>query len=180
MILPLRQQATALSLSIESMTKSQQELIRKVRDFVDRCKSLQLATVAQDGRPHASYAPFYRSDDGDFHVFVSTLSSHTDNLSSGVASILLIEDESRTFQIYARTRLGFSCECVRMQPDDANYQAVLDRMEQRHGAVIQTLRTLADFRLFRLRPGQGRFVLGFGQAYEVTPALDRLDHIGPS
>ena len=140
---------------------------------------MQLATVGQHGKPLASYAPFYRTDNGDYFIFVSTLSSHTSNLATGTASILIIDDEARTSQIYARNRLGFHCNCQQVRPDNTLYGEILKGLEERHGAVIQTLRTLADFRLYRLRPESGSFVVGFGQAYEVSPDLEDFSHIVP-
>lgn len=155
------------------------KLRREASELVNRCQSLQLATVNQDGAPLASYAPFYRSDDGDYYVFVSILSAHTANLVSGTASILLIEDEERSPQIYARKRLGFACNCARISSDANDYPVILERLEERHGTVIQTLRTLADFRLYRLRPTSGSFVIGFGQAYAVSPNLQEFEHVQP-
>ncbi len=161
------------------MTEELTELRECASELLKRCKSLQMATVDQHGKPLASYAPFYRTDNGDYFIFVSTLSSHTRNLAAGTASILIVDDEARTSQIYARNRLGFHCNCRQVRPDDSLYGKILEELEKRHGAVIQTLRTLADFRLYRLRPESGSFVIGFGQAYEVSADLGDFSHIMP-
>ncbi len=161
------------------MTEELTELRKRASELVKRCKSLQLATVNHNGTPLASYAPFYRIDDGDYFIFVSTLSSHTGNLTTGTASILIIDDESRTSQIYARNRLGFNCNCQQVKPNESQYEQILEGLEKRHGTIIQTLRTLADFQLYRLCPEPGSFVIGFGQAYEVSPDLKNFSHIVP-
>lgn len=161
------------------MSEELNELREKAALFVDQCKSLQLATVNQQGQPLASYAPFFRSESGDFYIFVSTLSPHTCNLSKGIAGILLIEDESRTSQIYARTRLGFSCSCEQVMPERSEYAVILQALEERHGSVVQTLRTLADFRMYCLHPESGAFVIGFGQAFAVSPDLRDFQLIRP-
>ncbi|MYB35544.1 MAG: HugZ family protein [Gammaproteobacteria bacterium] len=148
-------------------------------ELLKRCKSLQLATVDRQGKPLSSYAPFYRTENGDYFIFVSTLSPHTSNLAIGTASILIIDDEARTSQIYARNRLGFHCGCLQVRSDDSLYGEILEGLEKRHGTIIQTLRTLADFRMYRLRPESGSFVIGFGQAYEVSPDLRNFSHIVP-
>jgi putative heme iron utilization protein len=49
-----------------------------------------------------------------------------------------------------------------------NYDALLDRFEIRFKQIINVLRTLPDFILFRLEIQSGRFVQGFGKAYEIT------------
>ncbi len=161
------------------MNEELTELRTCASELLKRCRSLQLATVDQHGKPLASYAPFYRTDNGDYFIFVSTLSSHTSNLAIGTASILIIDDEARKSQIYARNRLGFHCNCQQVRTDNILYGKILKGLEERHGAIIQTLRTLADFRLYRLRPESGSFVVGFGQAYEVSPDLENFSHIVP-
>jgi putative heme iron utilization protein len=43
--------------------------------------------------------------------------------------------------------------------------------------LIDTLTTLADFRLFLLAPNSGRYIVGFGQAYELkAQSLNAVDH----
>ena len=152
-------------------------IIRQAIELVEKCNSLQLATIDENGIPHASYAPFYRNLSGDYYIFVSTLSSHTSNFDNGLASILLIEDESSTDQIYARTRLGFSCACTSVDPSWAEFQKALDGLKTRHGNIILTLRQLSDFKLYRLSPHEGTFVLGFGKAYKISAAMDSIRHV---
>ena len=43
---------------------------------------------------------------------------------------------------------------------------------ERHGEIVDTLRRLADFQLFRLTPDGGVFVMGFGQAYAIDAQLE--------
>ncbi|MCY4051625.1 MAG: pyridoxamine 5'-phosphate oxidase family protein [Gammaproteobacteria bacterium] len=161
------------------MTEELSRLKKRASELLSSCKSLQLATVDQYGKPLASYAPFYRTNNGDFFIFVSTLSSHTTNLAIGTASILIIDDESKSPQIYARNRLAFHCNCVLVNPKENLYGKILDGLEQRHGDIIQTLRTLSDFHLYQLQPESGSFVIGFGQAYEISPDLNNFSHIAP-
>ncbi len=41
-------------------------------------------------------------------------------------------------------------------------------MKQRFGDIIDGLSSLEDFKMFRLKPIQGLFVKGFGQAFQVS------------
>ena len=41
-------------------------------------------------------------------------------------------------------------------------------MQTRLGEMIENLSQLGDFRLYRLNPVIGRYVKGFGQAFDVT------------
>lgn len=152
------------------------EIERAYRQFPDRVKSLMLSTVNPDGFPHASYAPFVMGRDREFYIFVSGLSTHTENLKTTPrAGILLIQDEGETNQIFARQRLMYDCETTWVERHDPNWTGIADWFEQRFGNIITMLRQLPDFQIFRLKPVQGRFVLGFGAAYEVDRSnLERL------
>jgi len=66
-------------------------------NFPYRVQSLMLSTVTPAGQPQASYTPFVTDRDRAFYIFVSGLSSHTQNLQTTCkAGILLIEDEADT------------------------------------------------------------------------------------
>jgi len=54
-------------------------------------------------------------------------------------------------------------------------------MAERHGRIVATLRTLADFRLLALTPEHGSYVRGFGQDYRLQgPGLSRITPAGPT
>ncbi|WP_156782742.1 HugZ family pyridoxamine 5'-phosphate oxidase [Acidihalobacter yilgarnensis] len=143
------------------------------------CQSLILATLDEAGTPHASPAPYIRDARGDYHVFVSGLSAHTRHLASGrPASVLLIEDEAATAQIFARTRLSQTCRVDEIQPDTAEWTSLLELFELRFGQIIRLLRSLPDFRLFRLQPHNGgRLITGFGRAFDLKDGA--LHPVGP-
>ncbi len=53
----------------------------------------------------------------------------------------------------------------------------LRRFTERFGAIARQLLSMPDFRPVRLVPESGRFVIGFGAAFEVQGAdLSRLVH----
>ncbi len=144
--------------------------------------ALHLATVDAEGRPHASYAPFVAGDGGrDMYVFVSELSQHTGNLrATACASALLIEDEAQAAEAFARRRLVFECSAELVGREAPLWRGIVDRFEARFGEIVDTLRQLKDFVLFRLHPESGLYVKGFGQAYRIEgDDLDRIHHIAP-
>ena len=147
--------------------------------FLGGFKTLQMATASAAGEPEASYAPFVRTGDNDFHVCVSDLATHTGHLAAtGRASVLLVEDESAASQLFARRRLVFECGARRVERDTARWRTVMDLFERKFGEVMGLIRPLADFRLFALAPRHGVFVKGFGQAFRITgPALDALRRV---
>ena len=140
------------------------------QDLPRRVKSAMLSTVNADGTPHASYAPFVMDDSYQLYLLTSGLSAHTHNLSrTGQASILLMEDEGQTPQIFARQRLTYDCRVTPIDRQSHVWEAQLTQLEARFGDIVTMLRQLEDFQLFQLSPHRGRFVMGFGAAYAVDP-----------
>lgn len=139
--------------------------------LISRMHTLQLATTDDDGSPHSSYAPYIHDSSNVFSIFVSQLAAHTRHLfQRRVASIMIIADEQDTTQVFARTRVYYRCDATPLLVDEQpeEYERLLDAYQQRHGKMVGLLRQLPDFRLFRLTPTEGQFVMGFGQAYKLT------------
>ncbi|MGD1943450.1 MAG: HugZ family protein [Leptolyngbyaceae cyanobacterium] len=145
-------------------------------DFPNRLQSLMLSTISPEGQPQASYTPFVMAGDRTFYIFVSGLSNHTQNLQANAkAGILLIEDEAQAPQIFARQRLMYDCGVVLIDRHDPQWTGLADKFKTRFGNLIDMLRQLPDFQIFKLTPQAGRFVVGFGAAYEIDPAnLEQL------
>ncbi|HDP90169.1 MAG TPA: HugZ family protein [Thioalkalivibrio sp.] len=158
-----------------------QETREVLAGFIDDFESLVIASVDEAGQPAASYAPFVRDDAGHFYIFVSLLAEHTRNLlGQPRASILFIEPEMQTRQIFARRRASFRCRVEPIARDSDEAEVPLARLRERFGEIMDLLGGLGDFRLLRLVPEEGRFVIGFGQAYRLTgPHLAELEPIGP-
>ena len=56
----------------------------------------------------------------------------------------------------------------------------MEEAMRRFGQVMQLLESLPDFHLFELQLQGGRYVRGFGQAYDLAgERLDRLVHVDP-
>ena len=148
----------------------------------NNAQTISLSTLSEQGKPNASYAPFLMDDDGNLYIFVSGLASHTqDLLTTPSVSVLLMQDEQDTRQIFARQRASYQCDVEVVSNNEADYTIMLDKFEARFGNVVALLRGLPDFILFRLRPYKGQFVMGFGKAYRLTgKGLLDLEHINPS
>jgi putative heme iron utilization protein len=148
----------------------------ETRALINEQRTLHLATRAPSGDPDASYAPFVRDELGNFYIFVSKLSRHTRNLLAHAhLSILLIEPEADAQQVFARKRLSYRCLAEVVPREDAEWEARIAAFEARFGTIIDMLRSLDDFVLFRLVPQQGSFVKGFGQAYSID--AHSIEHI---
>lgn len=150
-------------------------------DFKASVQTLSLSTLDQNAKARASYAPFVDGKDGSLYVFVSRLAPHTqDLLLNAEVSILLLEDEKECRQIFARQRISYQCQAEIVKSDRQSYTTILDLMELRFGKVLELLRSLPDFVLFRFTPYEGQYVKGFGKAYRlVGDSLQELEHIIP-
>lgn len=152
-----------------------------LQDLLNKSQTIQMATLSAHGLPAISYAPFVRDTAGGFYIFVSGLASHTqDLLRNPHVAVMLIADEQASRQIFARTRATWQCIAELVGRDEVIFAQMLDALESRFGSVVKLLRGLGDFTLFRLQPQSGRFVMGFGQAFELTgEGLQTLQSIGP-
>jgi heme iron utilization protein len=138
------------------------------QDLPHRVSSLMLSTVNPDGTPHASYAPYILDSTYQIYILTSGLSAHTPNLlRTGQASVLIIEDEGQSQQVFARQRLTYDCQVSLIERGTERWETHLQAMADQFGEIIQMLRQLEDFQLFCLSPQGGRFVMGFGAAYAV-------------
>ncbi|MFN5893671.1 MAG: HugZ family protein [Dolichospermum sp.] len=137
--------------------------------FPTEFTSIIMSTVNKEGIPDASYAPFVSDEDKNIYIYVSGLATHTQNIHNHpFVSILFIEDEVKTKQIFARRRLSFNCTAKLVERESEKWQQIVDKFELRFGELISTLRSLPDFRIFQLTPKNGRFVIGFGAAYNIS------------
>lgn len=157
------------------MNEQESEHLTGCLALLQSCRSLQLATVDENGLPHMSYAPFIRQSE-HFFIFVSQLAGHTQHLKDRPnASIMIIKDEADCRNIFARERC-IAAVCVEtLAPDTAG--RILDRMEVELGNTLALLRTLPDFVLFRLTAVDARYIAGFGKAFELDLKRNELMHV---
>jgi len=139
----------------------------EIQAFRDQCQTLQLATL-NNGIPHVSYAPFAHTEQG-YYILVSDIAQHGQNLKTAKSvSIMMIEDEASAKTIYARRRLSFDTTATLIDKTSATGQQALAALTARFGEIIANLSQLGDFNLYQLTPEQGRYVKGFGKAFNVS------------
>ena len=161
------------------MTTTQDQIEEQIVRLLTEVKSVTLATVHHDGSPLASYTPFSENDEKNgLWILVSDLAGHAQNLArSKECSVLVIRDEQDSAQVYVRERLQYEMDAAECPRDDTRWNEGVAALRDRHGGLVDTLTTLGDFRLFQLRPQTGRYVVGFGQAYELkSGSLSVVDH----
>lgn len=160
----------------EENQKRTKPVAPKVKELIERSKSIILATVDAEGNPNSSYAPFVQVDN-TFYILVSYMAKHTRNLAEGrKTSVMFIEDESATKQIYARERLTLEASTSQIERDSDTWNTVIAQLKETHGKVVDVISEMKDFILIGLHPVKGSYVNGFGSAYFVNENLEILEH----
>jgi putative heme iron utilization protein len=160
----------------EDAQKTAKPLTPKVKELIGRTKSVILATVDAEGTPNSSYAPFVQVEN-TFYILVSFMAKHTKNLADGrKTSVMFIEDESASKQIYARERLTIEASTSQVERDSETWNAVVSQLKETHGKVVDVISEMKDFILIGLHPVKGSYVNGFGSAYFVDANLEIMEH----
>ncbi|MGG5208304.1 HugZ family protein [Chryseobacterium sp. MIQD13] len=160
----------------EEANRKAKPVAPKVKELIERTKSVILATTDAEGNPNSSYAPFVQVDH-TLYILVSFMAKHTKNLADGrKASVMFIEDESATKQIYARERLTIEAAPSQIERDTETWNTVVTRLKETHGKVVDVISEMGDFILIALQPVKGSYVNGFGSAYFVDQNLEILEH----
>lgn len=162
------------------------QLIEEIKLFRQQQQSLILASCSSNYEPLASFAPFVEDDNGSFCILLSDIASHSVNLrqhqeTNKELSVLLIEDEKTARNVFARKRLSYSCRVSICPREDAQWQNIIDKLQEKLGKTIELLASLSDFNLYCLSPKKGNYVRGFGQAYELKegrfPVINEIQQL---
>ncbi|CAA0081912.1 putative protein [BD1-7 clade bacterium] len=161
-------------------TAMQARLDTEILDFVASRKTLQLASIDENGLPFSSYAPFAIGDDC-IYVLLSEIAVHGINLMVNPrASALVIEDEDTADILFARKRVNYQMRVENIEYQADGWDLGIETLVHRHGEISANLSQKEDFKLFRLIPERGRYVKGFGKAYSFSGDSltgDVLDHM---
>ncbi|MFT5661038.1 MAG: putative heme iron utilization protein [Sulfurimonas sp.] len=144
-------------------TKTNEEIIEEFKTFENDKMSVVLSTVSTKNEPLTNYSPFVTKDGNYFICISSQLPHYINMIETQKAHALIIEDESKASNIYARKRLYFSVTCV-LEEDTENIFKLFDA---RYGESLSFLREMKDFKVIKLIPSEKSLVLGFGAAYKM-------------
>ncbi len=159
----------------DNLTSAQQEF----QNLRETLKTVQLATLNSEGQPEASYAPFIWFEQ-NYYLYLSELARHTSNLLSNRSiSLLFIESEENSRNLFARRRIILQGEAQVISRDAELFEQIMAQFRQQFGKFIDLIQPLQDFHLFQIKTHSGRFIQGFAQAYELSGAgLNDIRHIG--
>ena len=158
------------------MNDISKEAIQQKENILSNMQSIILATVDGLGLPNSSYAPSAIDSEGFFYIYISELSKHTNNLlENSEVSVMVIEDESQSDNLFARRRFTVKATSNEVERDSDEWIQKIDMMQDKFGESISYLRNLTDFRMFKLNPQSGLLVYGFARAFNFKGT--KLDEI---
>jgi putative heme iron utilization protein len=130
---------------------------------------LALGTIDDRGAPSVSYVPFAPAQ-GAFGIVVSRLAPHTPALLARRPASVMLVDDGREVDPYARARFSIAVTPSPRTAQSAHAEEIWSALAARQGETVAVLHTLTDFEAIALEPLGGRLVLGFASAHDVDPA----------
>ncbi|RDU65127.1 HugZ family heme oxygenase [Helicobacter sp. MIT 14-3879] len=141
----------------------------ELETFIKGFASISMATISSDNKVMCSYAPLIQTEWGNY-IYISEVSEHYENIKNNPKNIeiMFIEDESKASSIILRKRARFRSEASFISRGE-EFDKIFDEFELQHkeSSGIKTIRKMQDFHLIKLDFKNGRFVKGFGQAYDI-------------
>ena len=91
---------------------------------------------------------------------------------------MIIEDESKSKNLFARKRLTMNCSSNEIIRDSEQWIDKISILENKFGEAITYLKKLTDFHLFQIEPSNGLLVYDFARAFNFEGIkLDKVVHL---
>jgi len=145
------------------------QVLEAIRDLVATHRVLGLAVLV-DGDPEASLLPYaVRADYGAVYVQASGLARHSKGLQPGArVGVLIHENEAADADPLQTKRMTVQATVAVLDRESEAFAAAREVFVGRLPGAAMTL-NLGDFTLYELTLGRGRYIAGFGQAYNIGP-----------
>lgn len=147
--------------------QSEQTLARLIRST----RIAALGTIHEGEANLAMVAYAFAEDFSAFYIHVSRLGKHTTDMENDPRVSLLItetDDHRLDPQTLARVSIRGTAEMFpRSDPSYAQVKTIyLERFPE-----AEQLFSLGDFNIWKISPKSGRFVAGFGRAFNLVPEV---------
>lgn len=150
------------------MNGTMEQAQKMYENFTQPFQSIILATAELNAEPNASYAPFVMDQNQNIFIYISYISQHAKNIANNEnVSVMFIEDEKESKQIFARKRLTYQCKGKVIPFNTEKWQIAFTAFSNKFGKIIDSFKSMEDFNIYQLTPNKGRFVIGFGAAYDI-------------
>ena len=140
-----------------------------IKDSNLKQDDLKDISVTVHNEAHISYTPFiYDKDNSEFYIYISRLAEHGKYLPTNQSvSVMLIEDEQTSRNIFARKRLTYLCSVSPISRNSVQWNEFIEKFKQQIGKIMELLSQFNDFDMYCLKPQKGNYVHGFGKAYQI-------------
>lgn len=144
-------------------------------EFMETPKGLVLSMLDGEGKPFTSCAPFVKKD-GKLYIYISQVAEHYYHMeNSEWIDAMMIADESTTKNPFATERMRMRCKPKNI--GNAGHDEIFELFNaQFDSKLLDVLRGL-DFSLFELTPSMGRYVVGFGMAFDADISGEVFTHV---
>jgi putative heme iron utilization protein len=145
------------------------DVLQAIRNLLQVSRVLSLAVLV-DGDPEAALLPFAcRADYAALYVQASGLARHARGLQPGArVGVLVHASDAAGSDPMQLPRLTVQATVAVLDKASAPFASAGDVFTARFPAAAVTLE-LADFNLYELTLGRGRYVEGFARAFNVGP-----------
>lgn len=146
---------------------SEQALARLIRST----RVAALGTL-HDGEPNLAMVAYsFAEDFSAFYIHVSKLGKHTGDMEADPhVSLLIAETDDRRPDPQTLVRLAIRGIAERL-PRTAPGYAQVKKVYLARFPEAEQLFSLGDFNIWKITPKSGRFVAGFGRAFNLEPAI---------
>jgi putative heme iron utilization protein len=123
-----------------------------------------------DGEPNLAMVAYsFAEDFSAFYIHVSRLGKHTADMENDPrVSLLITETDDRRADPQTLARVSLHGPAEVLPRTDAGYAQVKQNYLERFPEAEQ-LFSLGDFNLWKITPKGGRYVAGFGRAFNLVP-----------
>ncbi len=147
--------------------QSEQTLARLIREI----RIAALGTI-HEGEPNLAMVAYsFAEDFSAFTIHVSRLGKHTVDMENDPrVSLLIIETDDRRADPQTLARVSIRGTAEILPRNDPTYAQVKQNYLERFPEAEQ-LFSLGDFNLWKITPKSGRYVAGFGRAFNLVPEV---------
>lgn len=146
-------------------TSAEETLARLIRNT-------RIATLGtlHEGEPNLAMVAYaFAEDFSALYIHVSKLGKHTRDMESDArVSFLIAQTDDSRADPQTLARVSLQCTASVLARDASNY-AYIKNLYLKRFLEAEQFFSLGDFNLWELTPRNGRFVAGFGQAFNLVP-----------
>ena len=163
---------TIIKLCQSAKSPDMSSISNEVESFKKEFGSIFIASLDKNGYAICSYAPLIQLN-GKLYIYISEVAEHYSSIKANPSKIevMFLEDECKAKSVILRKRLKYRANARFIERDSQEFNQAIDSLESSMGGAggIKTIKKWSDFHLIEIELQKGRFVKGFGQAYDILP-----------